>query len=862
MISLEQLSAVGATLVQQGLATQWHQIAYDSRLARPGELFVALQTERADGHAFIEDACRAGVTGILCVEPPGYLPAHLTVLTTDHVLDTLARWAAQQVHALQPLVVAVTGSVGKTSTKRAIATLLSGYHPTFMSPRSFNTILGLAVALTDLQADQRWAVLEFGADRRGEIEQLAALFPPQIGVVTAVGAAHMATLGSLDHVAHEKGALVRALPSNGWAILNGDDPAVRAMAATTQAQVFTYGSGPHCDVWAADVELAPTETRFVLCGRDQPPPGARIGADYWAIDTKVQTIGLAGVRAALAAVATVRACGLPLQQALARLPLVEPAAGRLRPLAMRGGGLLLDDSFNAAPDSMASALETVAALPAQRRIALLGGMADLGDAGAAYHEQVGVTAARCVDVLITKGEQALRIAYAAQQAAQHKGRKLLVTSVYTAAAALQALPSDLGPGDIVLVKGAPATRMERVAEGLLHPDLAAERVLARQEQAWRHVRIGTPDRPTMLRIDLDALAQNTRAIRAVVQVPLMAVLKADAYGHGAVPCARTVLQNGASLLGVATLGEALQLRNADIAAPILILGYTPPWQALDAVRQGISCAVFDLATAQALSAAALQVETVARVHVKVDTGMTRLGLPVAEVVPFLQLLQALPGVQVEGLFTHFATSDEAETTFFELQLQRFEHLLAELDDAGLRPPLIHAANSAAALRWPQARFDLVRVGLALYGLDPAPGVSLPLELQPVMGFYTEIAQVRDVPAETPISYGCTFVTSQPARIATIPVGYADGFRRAPYAWREVLVGGKRVPLVGRVCMDYAMIDVSHCPTTRRGDPVVLIGAQGAERITAEEVAMWLQTSAYEVVSAILPRVPRESSEEG
>lgn len=865
MIHLEDVLATGAVLHQRGTTTAWRGFAYDSRLTQAGDLFVALRTERADGHSFINDALAAGASGVLCVHSPGHVPPTVTVITSADVLATTSSWASTRVRSVGPTVVAVTGSVGKTSTKRAIATLLSGDARVFSSPRSFNSPLGLSVALTDLHADDRWAVLEFGADRRGEIAHLAELFPPQVGVITAIGAAHLAAFGTLEGVAREKGALARALPEHGWAVLNGDDPLVRAFAHETRAWVITYGGGPHCDVWYSNVQLQLDATTFDLHGHSDgamPDGAARSGRDTWSMPVRIQTLGLAGVRAVVAGVATALACHLPLETILARLPLIKPAPGRLRPLRAQGGATLLDDSFNAAPPSMAAALETLRDLPAARRIAILGEMSQLGEAHTFYHERIGQQAALIADVLITKGDHAIQIASAARDAAANAERALQITPVYTAASAIAALPADLGPGDVVLVKGSAEARMERVAAGLLAPDVPADAVLVRQERAWRHLRIGTPDRPTTLRIDLDALGHNTRCLREQIGVPLMAVLKADAYGHGAIRAARTVLLNGATMLAVATLGEALALRAADIAAPILILGYTPPWQMREAVAGNITCTIFDDESAQALQTAAAGLDRSASVHIKVDTGMIRLGLWPKAVAAFVQRLHSFPNVQVEGMFTHFATADDEEAGFVLEQWTRFNTLLSDLERAGLRPPLVHAANSAAGLRYPQTRYQFVRAGIALYGLDSSAHAPAPPDLLPVMSFHTEIAQVRAVPAHTPISYGGVFVTAHDSLIATIPVGYADGFRRAPASWREVLVGGRRAPVVGRVCMDYTTIDVTACGPVARGDPVVLIGQQGNETIRAEEVAMWLGTSNYEVVSAILPRVPRESLEEG
>ncbi len=865
MIQTEDMVAAGAVLHQRGTVTAWQRFAYDSRLAQAGDLFVALKTERADGHGFIAEAVAAGASGVLCIHPPAHLPASITVLTTGDVLATTSRWASLRVRAVAPTIVAVTGSVGKTSTKRAIATLLGADGPLFSSPRSFNSPLGLSVALTELRDEDRWAVLEFGADRRGEISQLATLFPPHVGVVTAIGAAHLAAFGTLDGVAREKGALIRALPSDGWAVLNGDDPLVRTLAHHTQAWVLTYGSGPHCDVWCSNVTYQLDGTTFDLNGHsdgETPDGTTRTGRDTWSVTVQIQPLGLTGVQSALAAVAAAIACQIPLETIIARLPLIEPAPGRLRPLRAHGGATLIDDSFNAAPPSMLAALDTLRNLPARRRIAILGEMSQLGEASAYYHEQIGRQAALLVDVLITKGDRATLIAAAAREAAEQAGRSIQITPVYTAASAIAALPADLGPGDVVLVKGSAEARMERVAAGLLAADVPPDAALVRQERAWRRLRIGTPDRPTTLRIDLDALAHNARRLRELIGVPLMAVLKADAYGHGAIRAARTVLLNGATMLAVATLSEALLLRTADIAAPILILGYTPPWQVREAVAGGITCTIFDDETAQALQAAAAGMETVAQVHIKVDTGMIRLGLAPDAVPAFIERLGDLPNVRVEGMFTHFATADEEDSSFLTEQWTRFNTLLSDLERAGVRPPTVHAANSAAGLRYPQTRYDVVRAGIALYGLDSSAAAPAPADLLPVMSFHTEIAQVRTVPAGTPISYGGLFVTPRPAVIATIPVGYADGFRRAPAAWQAVLVNGRRAPVVGRVCMDYTMIDVTDCGAVGRGDPVVLIGVQGDDEISAEQVAEWLGTSNYEVVSAILPRVPRESLEEG
>lgn len=845
MILLDDLRAAGGQLHGDAHIRSFDDFAYDSRLTRPGELFIALKTSRADGHDYIPDALAAGAAGVVCTwAPPS--AEHATVILHGDPATLVQRWAANRLRQVNPRVVAVTGSVGKTSTTRAIATVLAPLGPTFRSRQSFNSLLGLPIAIARLRDNQRFAVLEFGADRFGEIARLTQLFPPQIAVITNVGSAHLKAFRSLAGVAREKATLVQALPADGWAILNGDDPYVAAMRQQTAAHVLTFGQGADCDLRADDIHLSLEGTRFRLHWHDQ------------SVAASIPLIGEPAVPIALAAVAVALACGMDLQTATARLAQVEPVPGRLRALPA-GGATLIDDTFNAALPSVRAALRTLGALPASRRIVILGGLSDLGTHTQAVSSDIGTLAGSVADIVICKGDWGIH----AVQAARRVNPALRAAVVHTAAAALQELPADLGEGDLILVKGSAESRMERVSAGILGSQEDAARVLVRQEQSWHTVRIGAPDRPTWVRVDLDAIAQNVRRLRALAGVPLMAVLKADAYGHGAVRVAHTALSNGAAALAVATLGEARTLREADITAPILVLGYTPPWQAREAVALGVTCTVFDLDAVRALADAAVDLQREAVVHVKVDTGMARLGLLPGQVGAFLHELRegkrqdrSDAGLRVEGLYTHFATADSADETFARQQLQRFQGLLNEITAAGLRPPVIHAANSAALLRFPASRFDMVRPGIACYGLNPSDETPLPAGCQPALSFHTEVAQVKELPVGTPISYGGTFVTQRLSRIATIPVGYADGFRRSP-PWREVLVRGRRVPVVGRICMDYAMIDVTDIAGVKRGDAVVLIGAQGSDRITADEVAGWLGTINYEVVSTILPRVPRE-----
>ncbi|MEP7189165.1 MAG: Mur ligase family protein, partial [Roseiflexaceae bacterium] len=514
MITLNDLLAAGGQLHGTPRADTFADISYDSRLTRPGELFLALRTPHADGHDFISAALAAGATGVVCTWPPE--SADATIILADDPAALIQRWAARRLAAVAPLVVGVTGSVGKTSTVRAIATLLSQLEPAFHSRQSFNSLLGLPIALARLRDQDRYAVLELGTDRFGEIERLAALFAPHVAVVTNIGTAHLDAFGTPEVTAREKGALVAALPTDGWAVLYGDDPRVLAMRARTAARVLTFGISQGCALRASDVRYSLEGTRFRLhLNRDS-------GTECQVVEAFVPLIGEPAIMIGLAAVAAALACGLALEQAVQALALVEPIAGRLRPLPARGGATLLDDSVSAALPAILAALRTLAALPARRRIAVLGQPAATNVGAEVAHAQIGALAGQVADVLICEGDWGV----AAIQAARQANPGVDASVVYTSSAALAALPSDLRPGDLVLIKGDAAARMERVAAGLLERPEHAASALVRQEPAWRSVRAGAPDRPTWLRIDLDAIGHNVRRLRAIAGVPLMVTLKA------------------------------------------------------------------------------------------------------------------------------------------------------------------------------------------------------------------------------------------------------------------------------------------------------------------------------------------------
>lgn len=361
--------------------------------------------------------------------------------------------------------------------------------------------------------------------------------------------------------------------------------------------------------------------------------------------------------------------------------------------------------------------------------------------------------------------------------------------------------------------------------------------------------------PSRIEIDAAALAGNVRRLKAHIgsHVGLMAVVKANAYGHGAVTVARAALANGADCLAVANMAEALELRRAGIAAPILILSYMPTVAVSQAIQQDIRVSLFDLEQARPMQEAAQKAGGQLKIHIKIDSGMGRLGLLPEETPALRRRLPSMPQLEIEGIYTHFARADE-DPAYTAAQLTAFKAALASLQAGGLRFKYIHAANSAAVIASPDSYFNLVRPGLLLYGLQPTRQLRL-AGLRPVMSWKTAIAQVKTLPAGAAVGYG-GHRTRQQETIAVLPVGYADGLRRLPPTWRQALVHGKRAPLIGQVSMEKTTIKVSHIPNVRAGDEAVLMGRQGGEEISADEIADWLGTVHYEIVAAIAPRAPR------
>ncbi|WP_010246044.1 alanine racemase [Acetivibrio cellulolyticus] len=362
-------------------------------------------------------------------------------------------------------------------------------------------------------------------------------------------------------------------------------------------------------------------------------------------------------------------------------------------------------------------------------------------------------------------------------------------------------------------------------------------------------------------VNLDNIAHNVKEIRRITdkKAEIMGVVKADAYGHGVMEVAKTLLENGVTRLAVSMLDEAIQLRKNGIDVPILILSYTDPRRAEEIILNDVTQTVFSHDLAEALSEAAVRLDKNIKIHIKIDSGMTRVGfMPGYSAVKNVVKISKLPKIIIEGLFTHFASSDEIDRSYTYMQFERFMSIVSELNRIGIYIPVKHVCNSAGVIEFPEMHLNMVRPGIALYGMYPSEEVQKDrINLKPAMTLKANIILVKDVETDTCISYGRIFKTQRESRIATLPIGYADGYTRLLTNKGRVLVNGQSVPIVGKICMDQCMIDVTDVQgEVNVGDEVVLFGSQNGSEISIEDLASKIGTINYEIACIIGKRIPR------
>ncbi len=849
MISLyDILEGANGQLFGEPAGQLFADFCFDSRRAQESYFFVALAADQNDGGSSVAEAIANGATGVLCTAPPDMDTTGVSVVLVRDTQTGIMGWVRHILSKYSPHIIAVSGASGKSLTAEAVHRVLSTRFPTHYQPTQISGRLSLPLGLAGLSAEHEFVVLELDAAQPGEMAAMLALIQPESAIITHIGHSEADPFGATGQSAEEHRLLIDRLPPQGVAVLNFDRDDVRMMGSGIAARVLTIGQDSFgADLMAYNVVLSVAGTGFDL-RHDQKRYVGR-----W-----TPLLGRYQLYCVLAALALGTHYGIAPVEGLRALQELAPLPGRMNPLVGVNGSLIVDDTYSADPETMMAALDWLREVSDahHRAIFVMGDMDNLGARMHKGHRLVGQHAAQVAALFVTQGTDAAMAGRAALDAGM-EARSVYVT--FNTADTVARLRDDvtLMPDGIVLVKGSASAHMESVVAALLADDADRQRLVQRGGGEESSITFAESTRPSWVEVDLDALASNVRGLKRLVgaDVTLTAVVKADAYGAGAVAVARTALLNGAGYLAVSSIYEAMELRDAGIEAPILILSYVPPAEIRQAVRHRIAVTLYDLDLARAYHRAALEAGGRLIAHIKVDTGMGRLGVMPAQAMAFFRHVMQMDGVEIEGLYTHFAAADDDPELTNE-QLRVFRSVVKPLRASGVELKYIHAANSAATLAFPEAHFNMVRVGLAMHGLSPSETVRVPADFRPVLAWKTAVAQVKTLPPNHGVGYGHTYHTSGEERIAILPVGYADGFRRAPANWGHVLIHGQFAPLVGRVSMEKSAVNVTHIADVVVGDEVVLLGAQGEQRIHADDVAVRLGTVSYEVLCSVLPRVPR------
>jgi alanine racemase len=799
------------------------KILTDSRaLASPaGTLFFALPGKFRDGHDYVQSLYEQGVRHFVVSRPLGLSQMPLAnVLLVPDVLEALQRLAAWHRAQFGYPVIGITGSNGKTVVKEWLAQLLAPDYLIVRSPKSYNSQIGVPLSVWQMQEKHQLAIIEAGISQPGEMEKLERIIRPNIGLFTNLGPAHQEGFASEHQKWAEK---MRLFQGAEWLVGRAEDFLPHGSYTVPAApRLFTWSANP--DV-PADLHLIKEErvgnkqTLLWAQGKDSPH-------DIHSVAIPFQDP--ASVENAMHCWAMMRLLGISDEEVARRMARLEPVEMRLEVKAALNGCTLVNDAYSNDLASLRIALRYARQQAGRKKLTLI--LSDILQSGQKNEELwasvAEIAQAASLDRLVGIGQ----------------GIPLLgpllppKTEAFfypDTAAFLQNWDEHVFQDETVLLKGARSFAFERIARRL-------------EQKAHK----------TVLEIDLSALMHNLKAYRQLLSpsVKMMAMVKAEGYGAGSAQVAKLLEFQGADYLGVAYTDEGVALREAGVSLPILVLN--PEAASFDAIwRYRLEPEVYSLDLLRELAASlppkngAPQLRPI---HLKLDTGMHRLGFEPSEIPVLLESLKALPHLRVASVFSHLAASDDADhDEFTRRQASAFEQMYGKIKEGLGYAPIRHICNTGGIERWPEFHFDMVRLGIGLYGIG---GEKMKGTLRTVNTLKASISQIKHIPAGETVGYGRNSgPLSSPKRIATISIGYADGLLRLAGGGRyAVCLRGKKAPTIGNVCMDMTMIDISHVPEAQVGDEVVIFG----ENPPVQELAHCLQTIPYEVFTNISERVKR------
>jgi alanine racemase len=804
-------------------------ISIDSRRIPRHSVFFPLKGSQFNGHEFVADAAASGAAAAVVSkewrERIATEHSKIPLIVVDDPLEALQLLAAWWRRELQGKVVAVTGSNGKTIVKDALIQLLSSTYSCSGSPDSFNSQIGVPLSVIRTAGRVEYAVYEAGISSPGDMSRLESILRPDFGILTNIGFAHIASFGAREAIAAEKTTLFSKIPEAGWVLVPSDEPVLDRHLQPLSCRVYRFGVATDELPFIEQQQFVNDGTRLVM----RFPSGDRITLTVSTPSLEiVSDIEIAASAAYLLGVGADAIAGV--------LSNYTPSSTRMEIWRSPVGFTLINDTCSSDPLSVKAALKSLASLKQDsgRKIFVFGGMRELGPHEVEEHVGVGLLAAQShVDTLVLVGQNSAAATARAFSEAAPGG-------VVVRCAGPEEVKNSLLPalqwGDTVLVKGPRNMGIARVAREIME-------AMA----------------PSRLIIDLQAVGENITRFKRMVgpDTRILAMVKALAYGSEATRLSIELQRIGVDCFGVASADEGGALRRAGVDLPILVMMWTPE-EAEKVIRHRLTPMIYSLGPIAALAAAARESDRVVDVHIEVDTGMGRLGVAPEQAEELARRVSATGTLRLAGMMTHFACADEpSKDDFTNTQIQRFQMSVDALEKAGFAGLVLHACATAAAVRFPEARLDMVRIGMGMYGIYPSGAVEVGIDLELAVSLVSRVVEIREFRKGDRIGYGGTFIVSRDGfRVGVVPMGYHDGIPLALSNRGSVLVNGKAAPIIGRISMDSMMIDLSGVPDAQPRTDVLIYGRYGGYTVRPEDVAATCNTIPYELLARLGPRVQR------
>lgn len=804
------------------------RICTDSRGAAPGALFVALKGQQTDGHRFLADAFRNGATAALIAADrlaSVDLEPTWPVIAVPHPLrglQALARWHRREYFQR---VLAITGSNGKTIVKDALKSLLAD-RQVLSSPGSYNSQLGLPLAVLSAEKPEPLAILEVGISAPGEMAALEEIARPDYGILTNIGLAHVAAFGSREAIAREKMKLFEHIPPDGWLLLPAAEPTLDAPAQKIKCPIHRVGNQTHSRSPVSLTEVSLSAEGQVL-ELSVPSQGKRSVTVKTRSPEIITDLHFAASAAHLLAV--------PLDEIATALDGYTPTSTRMELWSSPQGIRIINDGYSSDPISVHAALRsaTLGASRTGRKMFAFAGMRELGASSSREHAQVGAQAAECGFshlFLVGNGELATTA-----EGYRHVLADGNVQQVKSADELKDRLLPLLRPGDTVLFKGPRNAGMVKAVRDL--SGAIAQRCL------W---------------VNLAAIEGNVARFRRHCggAVHIVAMLKALAYGTELAQLGSWMSQLGIHHVGVSSANEGVAVRKTGADQDILV--FLSEREDVDnLLSYRLTPVIYSAELVDSFAAALAGSGRTLDVHLKVDTGMHRLGVPPAIAVELAQRIRSSGVMRLTGVCTHFASAEDPDSDDFTRgQITAFNQVIAGLKANGFHDLQIHAANTAGAIRFPEAHYNMVRIGLGLYGIYPSKAARKVMDLELAVGLTSRITSIQEFAPGDTLGYNRTFTATRRTKVGIVPFGYDDGLPWRLSGAGQVLVEGRAAPIVGRISMDQMQVDLTDIPGASIGAEVLLYGTHNGHTLRPEQVSQTAGTIPYELLTRLGERVHR------